>query len=106
MPVDFTKTGRQQLRVEMIYGERQPAGEYVLGIPAYEANVAEQFDFQVFVRRAPGTTVAEAKAAIQRVVDQYPPERRCSTSRGYKADQTKFVDQMLGLVYACCGWRS
>jgi putative ABC transport system permease protein len=99
IPVDFVKTGRQQLRVAMIYGENVPAGNWVVGMPAFEKNVAERYDFQVFVRRAAGVPAAPAKAAVERVVDAYPGAKHLDQTE-YKAEQSKFVDQMLGLIYA------
>lgn len=99
VPVMFTHTGLQHLRVDMIYGENTPAGNWILGIDAYERNVADQYDFQVFVRKAPGTPAAEARAAVQRVVDQYPGASLLDQTE-YKAEQAKFVDQLLGLIYA------
>jgi len=102
-PVDltFTHTGRQTLTVALIYGERQPAGEWVLGTPAYEANFppASQVDLQVFVRAADGVAVEDALAAVEAVTEPYPGVQVLDQS-GYKEEQLAFVDQMLGLVYA------
>jgi putative ABC transport system permease protein len=102
VPVDFTKTGRQQLRVAMIYGENVPAGDWILGIEAFEKNVSEQYDFQVFVRTADGVSPGAATAAVERVADEYPGANVLDQD-GYKAEQSKFVDQMLGLIYALLG---
>ena len=54
IPVVFKDTGPQQLRVAMIYGENQPAGDYLLGTKTYAPNFADQYDFQVFVKKANG----------------------------------------------------
>lgn len=102
VPVVFTHTGLQQLRVGMIYGENSPAGNWLLGIDAYEANVADQYDFQVFVRKTDGVTSAKAMTAVQQVVDEYPGASLLDQT-GYKAEQSKFVDQLLGLIYALLG---
>jgi putative ABC transport system permease protein len=42
VPVRFKDTGAKELTVAMIYGENQPAGDYLLGLDAYEANFADQ----------------------------------------------------------------
>ena len=97
--VEFVKTGLQELTVAMIYGENVPAGNWVLGIPAFERNVAEQYDFQVFVTKAGDVSAAEAKTAVAKVVDEYPGAKLLDQTE-YKAEQSKFVDQMLGLIYA------
>ena len=99
VPVYFTRTGVQQLEVGMIYGENMPAGDWILSTAAFEKHVAEQFDFQVFVRKAPGVDAATAMAAVERVVDEYPGAKLLDQS-GYKDEQSAFVDQMLGLIYA------
>jgi putative ABC transport system permease protein len=99
VPVVFTQTGEQELTVALIYGENMPAGDWVVGTPVFEKNVAERFDFQVFVRKAPDVTAAEAMAAVQKVVDEYPGANLLDQTE-YKQEQSKFVDQMLGLIYA------
>jgi putative ABC transport system permease protein len=99
--VEFAETGPQALTVALIYGENQPAGDWLLGIPAFEANYppASQVDMQVFVKDADGVSPEAALAAVQREVDRYPGAKLLDQSE-YKKEQLAFVDQMLGLVYA------
>ena len=101
VPVEFAATGVQDLTVGMIYGEKQPAGEWLLPVSAYEANypVANQVDVQVFIRNAEGVATEDALAAVQQVVDEYPGAKLLDQTE-YKEEQMAFVDQMLGLVYA------
>jgi putative ABC transport system permease protein len=99
VPVDFKDTGSKHLYVRMIYKELQPSGDWLLGTATYNANVADQFDYQVFVKKAPGASPAAALAALERVAADYPGAN-VFDQEGYKADQTRFVDQLLGLVYA------
>jgi len=97
--VTFKDTGDQQLTVAMTYGEDQPAGKYLLGLDAYEANVAEQYDSLVFIEKADGVGDDEAMTAIRRVADEFPgADVRDRT--GFKEDQTEPVNQILGLIYA------
>jgi putative ABC transport system permease protein len=86
----------------MIYGEDQPAGRWVLGLAAYEANFPDQYDFQVFVRRASGVDPDTALAAIEAATAAYPGVKVLDQTE-YKADQMAMIDQMLGLVYALLG---
>ena len=97
--VVFTRTGAQDMKVAMIYSQNRPAGNFVLSTAAFDANVAEQFDFQVYVRKAAGVTASDAKAAVQAVVDEYPGAKLLDQTE-YKAEQAAFVNQMLGLIYA------
>jgi putative ABC transport system permease protein len=99
VPVVFKDTGPQELTVAMIYGESQPAGDWLLGTETYEANVEDQYDFQVFVRKADGVDAATARAAIDQVADGYPGAKVLDQS-GYEADQTQFIDQLLTVIYA------
>ena len=54
IPVVFKDTGRRVMRVALIYGEHQPAGDYFLGISAYNANFANRLDYGVYVKNASG----------------------------------------------------
>jgi putative ABC transport system permease protein len=98
VPVVFKDTGPQELTVAMIYGESQPAGDWLLGTETYEANVEDQYDFQVFVRKADGVDTATARSAIEQVADGFPGAKVLDQS-GYEADQTQFIDQLLNLIY-------
>ncbi|HEV3400239.1 MAG TPA: FtsX-like permease family protein [Acidimicrobiales bacterium] len=102
VPVRFKDTGTQQLTVAMIYGENQPAGDYLLGLDAYEANFADQFDTLIFIDKDDGVTAEAALAAVQRVADDFPGAE-VKDRTGFKEEQTSFVNQMLGLVYALLG---
>jgi putative ABC transport system permease protein len=97
--VNFKDTGVQPLRVVMIYGEDEPAGDYLIGRAAYEANFAEQFDTFVFVRKAADVEAGQALAAVQRVADNFPGAD-VQDRTGFKEDLTEPVNQILGLVYA------
>ena len=97
--VNFKDTGVQPLRVVMIYGEDEPAGDYLIGRAAYEANFAEQFDTFVFVRKAADVEAGQALAAVQRVADDFPGAE-VQDRTGFKEDLTEPVNQILGLVYA------
>ncbi|HEX2275090.1 MAG TPA: ABC transporter permease, partial [Acidimicrobiales bacterium] len=99
VPVRFKDTGTKELTVTMIYGENQPAGDYLLGLEAYEANFADQFDTLILIDKADGVSAETARAAIQRAADDFPGAE-VKDRTGFKEEQTSFVNQMLGLVYA------
>jgi putative ABC transport system permease protein len=98
VPVVFKDTGPQELTVAMIYGENQPAGDYLLGFPAYEANLADQYDAFVFIDKADGVSTADAQAAIEGVAKDYPGADVRDRS-GFKKELSKPVDQLLNLIY-------
>jgi putative ABC transport system permease protein len=98
VPVVFKDTGPQQLKVAMIYGENQPAGDYLLGIDAYEANFADQYDALVFIDKSDGVSTANSLAAVERVANEYPGADVRDRS-GYKKELSKPIDQLLNLIY-------
>ncbi len=97
--VDFTSTGEQDMTVAMVYAENAAAGNWILGLDAFEANYPDQMDVQVFVRKAEGVPSGEALAAVEDVADDFPGVSVLDQTE-YKEEQMAFVDQMLGLVYA------
>jgi putative ABC transport system permease protein len=97
----FRDSGEQALRVALIYGEKQAVSEssYLLGIEAYDANYADHFDSTVFVKAAPGVKPAAALAAVKNVATAYPGAKALDQT-GFKREQTRGVNTILGLVYA------
>jgi putative ABC transport system permease protein len=94
-------SGERELTVGMIYGENQPAGDWLLGVAAYEASYppANQVDVQVFVKGADGVASADLVAAVEGQVEAYPGASVLDQTE-YKEQQLAIVDQILGLVYA------
>ena len=99
VPVLFKDTGPQSLRVALVYGEDQPVGSYILGVDAFEANFANRYDAQVFVKKAPEASTPATRAAVERVAAAYAGAEVFDQEE-FKAEQGAAVDQVLGLVYA------
>jgi putative ABC transport system permease protein len=95
----FKDTGPQTLPVALIYGENQPAGNYFIGMPAFEANVTSRLDYGVYVKKASGIVATAALAAINDVTRDYPGVKVMNQSQ-FKASIAKPFNQLLGLVYA------
>jgi putative ABC transport system permease protein len=108
IPFVFKDTGVQQLRVAMIYAKGQFVGlqevhpDYLLGMPAYDANFTTHFDAQVNVQQAGDVSQAAALAAVERAAAPYPGVSVLDRS-GFKEQQTAPLNQMLALVYALLG---
>lgn len=100
VPVLFKDTGLQKLRVALIYGDATaaPAPRYFLGTPAFDANFAVRFDSQVFVKKAPGVSMAAALAAVRAAAKKYSGTSVMDQT-AYKAERVKPVQQTLALVY-------
>ena len=99
VPVLFKDSGAVDLTVAVIYGSDQPAGNFLLGLGAYEANVSDQFDSLVLVATAPDVDASAARAAVDGVAGTYPGAKVLDPN-GFKADRAEDVDQLLGVIYA------
>jgi putative ABC transport system permease protein len=98
--VRFAKTGLQSFTVGATF--EQAFGSLLLGLPAWEANVADQFDSVVFVLKADGASLDEAKAAIEEVAAPYPTAKVQNLGE-FKEGQTAQINQLLGLIYVLLG---
>jgi putative ABC transport system permease protein len=85
------------MHVALIYGSNQPAGDYFIGISAYEANFPNQYDSYIFVKRAPGAAPRAALAAINSVANQYPGAQVLDHSQ-FKAQLAQPINRLLGMV--------
>ena len=97
IPVLFAATGTRSMRVALIYGSSQPAGNYFLGMSAYQANFTNQYDQLVFVKKAPGVSAAAALAAIKTVTKDYPGITVQNQAQ-YIAQSTQPINQIVDLI--------
>ena len=102
VPVVFKDSDTRSLRLALIYGENRQAGNYLLGTQAYEANFTNRLDSKVLVKRAAGVSPEAALTAVKQVAQDYPGAKVLDRAQ-FKAEQTKFLDQLLRLVYALLG---
>jgi len=98
IPVLFADTGTRSMRVALIYGSSEPAGNYFLGISAYQANFTNQYDLLVFVKKAPGVSTAAALAAVTNVTKDYPGTTVQNEAQ-YEAQVEQPINQLLNLIY-------
>ena len=102
LPVAFKDTGQQQLRVAMIFGEDQFVGSYLLGMPAYAANVLTPFDNEVIVKRNAEVSMQAALRAVETASAEYAGVSVLDRD-GFKDEQAAVLNQMLALIYALLG---
>ena len=98
--VRFAKTGLQSFTVGATF--EQAFGSVLFGLPAWEANVADQFDAAVFVLKADGVSLDEAKAAMEKVAGPYPTAKVQNLGE-FKEGQSAQINQLLGLIYVLLG---
>jgi putative ABC transport system permease protein len=102
VPMTFAETGVQPFVVRAIYDNRELAGDAVVSQQAWEANVADQFDAQVFVLAADGVSGAKLRTAVEQAAAPYPTAKVQDLSE-FKESQAGQINQMLGLIYALLG---
>jgi putative ABC transport system permease protein len=99
VPVRFAQTGEQQLTVAAIYRNKDVAGgDYVMGLAAHEANVADRFDTKVLVVKADRVSAADARTAIDKLTADYPTAKLHDQTE-YKTAQAAQIDRFVNLVY-------
>jgi putative ABC transport system permease protein len=97
LPVQFARTGTQRLRIIGIFTDNRILGDYAVSFDEYQANVAEQLDFLVFVRRAEGVTLEQARAVLDDVVGKFP-NIEINDQAEFKQQQNDLIDQVFGVV--------
>jgi putative ABC transport system permease protein len=95
--VIFPATGAQKFTVESIY-EQAGFANWVVSLDAYDKNVPDQFDNQIYVKTTGGVT-PENTAALKQVVKEFPGPK-LQTRDEFKAAQVGQVNQLLNLIYA------
>lgn len=99
----FARTGRQTFTVRAIYASpRALNAPIAITLDAYSENFAEALDATVSVKAADGVGPAEARAAIERVLDDYPNVQVYDQAQ-FREQQEGFIDQLLGLITALLG---
>jgi putative ABC transport system permease protein len=93
----FARTGEQHLEVVGIYTDNRLLGDYTTSLSEYEANVAEQLDFLVFVRAADDVSVDEARAVLDEVAGEFP-NIEIDDQAQFKEEQNRLIDQVFGIV--------
>jgi putative ABC transport system permease protein len=102
IPMEFARTGVKELRVVGTYARNQLLGSYLVSTPTYEANYTERLDFVVLAKAAAGVAPASARAALERVTDEFP-NLVVRDQAEFKETQKDQVNQALGLVSALLG---
>lgn len=102
VPVVFAKTGKQTMRVAVIYDDNAQAGNYVMGSDAYVVNFANRLDNKVLIQARDGVSAGAARQAVQAATRDYPGVKVLDRAQ-YKKEQGKMFDQLLSLVYALLG---
>jgi putative ABC transport system permease protein len=94
----FAETGAQPFTIGVIYGLKDPLGDYTMSKDAFTANVAHQNDQALFVVDAAGVSEHTARTAIEGALAT-TPTARLHTPAEFKAQIAGQIDKMLNLIY-------
>lgn len=99
VPMRFAQTGKKTFRVAALFEREDLTDKYIISNLAYDANVPDGLDSQVFVTVAGGVDQATARRAIEAAAKPYP-NADVQDQQEFKDSQAAQVNQILGLVYA------
>lgn len=98
LDVFFAETGNQTLEVALIYKDEEIAGRYMLGLPAFETNFADQLDFQVYVIADPDVDPEVAREAVEEAAAPFA-NANVQDLTEFKQSQTDQINQFVVIVY-------
>jgi len=88
----------KNLTVQGIYKEDDLAGPVTVDRRLFDGTKVDQYDFAVYMTRAPGVSTADAQAAIKKVAAKYP-NGKFQSKAGYINDQAAQVNQVVNVIY-------
>jgi len=97
--LQFPRGGTQQVPIKAIYKDNSVNGDYLLAMSDYQRFYADQADTQILVKARPGTSPDASRAAIDRVVTEFP-NVTVRDQAEYKAETAKQIDQVVNLFFA------
>jgi putative ABC transport system permease protein len=95
--VVFPQHGPTELRIAMLYENKEIAGDYAIGVPTLDRYVPDPVDFIVFARLAEGVDREAARPALEAVTDDYPTAELLDIEE-YKDATAEQFTPILGLV--------
>ena len=100
--MEFPRTGVEQVPIKAIYKDNSLNGDYLLGLTTYERAYADQADSQILVKAAPGVAPAESRAAVDRVMADFP-NVTVRDQAEFRDEQGRQIDQIINLFYSLLG---
>jgi len=97
VPMEFARTGLQQVRLAGTYKRSDFAGKYLLAFGEFERNYLSRQVQAVVVKGAPGVSAAQSRAAMVPVLAAFPNVELKDQAQ-YKAAATSRVDQLQALI--------
>jgi putative ABC transport system permease protein len=102
VPMEFPRTGVEQVPVRAIYKDNSLNGDFLLGLTTYERAFADQADLEILVKAAPGVAPAASRAAVDRVMADFP-NVTVRDQAEFRDEQARQIDQIINLFYSLLG---
>jgi putative ABC transport system permease protein len=96
--VTFAKSGTSSFTIGGIYETNPFLNDYAISLDAYDRNFAGLLDSIVFAKVGAGSSIADARAAIDRVVADYP-NVQVNDQAQFKQQSIDQIDQILAIVF-------
>ena len=100
-PVEMTfgATGQQQLHVVGIFENNAILSDYVISLTTYNANVEQPLDQSVFLKVAPGVSVADAQTQLDAMLQKDYPNVQANDQAASKQQFLDSINQLLAFVF-------
>jgi putative ABC transport system permease protein len=72
IPVVFGDTGEQQFTIAALFESKDLTGAYVMDVEAFDVNLPDAGDAQIWIRLADGVTAEQARAALEPTLAAFP----------------------------------
>jgi putative ABC transport system permease protein len=102
VPMEFPRSGVQQVPVKAIYKDNSLNGDFLLSLRDYERGYTDQLDSQLYVKAAPGVDPATSRAAVDRVAADFP-NVTVRDQAEFRAETTRQINQIVNLFYSLLG---
>ena len=99
VPMEFAKTGTQELTVVGTFEPNGLLNDYAISLDTFDANVAQQLDQAVFLKVAPGVSLGQAKANVNSLLRRSYPSVQAQDQQGFKQQELSSIDQFFAIVY-------
>jgi len=103
LEMEFAASGTQDMPVAGTFSDKTLVGaDYLISLSEWNEHFSEHTDYQVLVKSAPGVAAADARVALEQVVES-SPNVTIQDQRDIRERSSAQVDQLLGLVTALLG---
>jgi putative ABC transport system permease protein len=98
IPLTFSDGTSRDLTIAALFEGQEVTGNYLMSREGWEPHTVQDLDSIVVVRNSPGTSIDDARHAIETVTASHGNPNVADLD-GYIEEATAFVDMALGIVY-------